>query len=379
MALLLISALAACGRIIPPGAESRPAPQRPAERPAPPVSPPVEPGENALSAGIFPGPPVDELVQTHAGGMRAFHAFRLSCPTLVNRPDLSRLTIQSDWAPACEAARQLSHDDAREFFAEYFRAVQIGDGAAFATGYYEPSIAAAREERPDYRWPIYGVPEDLGRVANGDQPLYLDRAAIEAGALAGQGLEIGWARDLVDLFFLQVQGSGVLEYGEGDVQRIGYAANNGHPYTSIGAILRDRNLVEPGQLTAEGIADWLRAHPEQGRAIMQENKRYIFFRPLDTPAPLGSLGYPVTPRATLAADPAYAPPGAPVFLDMEHDIADGLWVVQDTGSAIRGPNRFDTYWGSGADAFEVASGMASRGRAYILIPRVSAERLSRAD
>lgn len=325
------------------------------------------------------GPAVNELVRSDNAAMRALIAFRLSCRSIPNRPDLSGLTTPSDWAEPCRAAMEGNPSDARAFFTRYFRSVQVGDGAAFATGYYEPTIAAAREESRDYRWPVYRAPADLPSTSGDDAQLYLDREAIEEGALVGRGLEIAWARDLVDLFFLQVQGSGLLDFGNGDSARIGYAANNGHPYTSIGAILRDRQLVQPGQLTAEGIANWLRENPEQGRAIMQENRRYIFFRELDTPAPLGSMGYPVTPRATLAADPAYVTPGAPVFLDMEHDIADGLWVVQDTGGAIRGANRFDTYWGSGAEAYRVASGMASRGRAFILIPRVSAERLMRAD
>ncbi|MCA1748234.1 MAG: MltA domain-containing protein, partial [Sphingomonadales bacterium] len=204
---------------------------------------------------------------------------------------------------------------------------------------------------------------------------YHDRAAIEAGALAGRGLEIAWVRDIVDLFFMHVQGSGMLRLPDGSAMRVGYAGNNGYDYTSIGALMRERGLLEPGQTTSQGIQAWLRAHPAEAREIMQANRRYIFFTASDNPAPAGSIGYYVTPRGSVAVDPAYVPLGAPVFLDVDQNVADGIWVAQDTGAAIRGPNRFDTYWGSGESAHDIAGGMAGRGRAYVLIPRVSAVRL----
>ncbi len=396
---LLTLSLAACGGIIPraetPSGETatrstRPIP--PSNLPTPPFdyALPVPPRENALGQGFRPGPAVVSLGIGRDQAERALAAFRISCPSIVRRQDLSGLTTALDWTAPCRAAEDWRGDPVR-FFTENFRAVEVGSGEAFATGYYEPEIAAARTRQPGYPWPIYGRPGDLltrreqtnllpaYRLVDGREQPYFDRAAIENGALAGQGLEIGWARDLVDLYFLQVQGSGLLREPDGSTRRIGYAANNGYPYVSIGRIMLDRGLLDSGQATAEGIAVWLREHPEQGRAIMQENRRYIFFQPLDTSAPLGSLGRPVTPRATVAADPAYVPLGAPVFLDMEHDVADGLWVAQDTGGAIRGANRFDTFWGSGSEAYQIASGMASRGRAYILIPAEAAARLARAN
>ncbi|MEM8694436.1 MAG: MltA domain-containing protein [Pseudomonadota bacterium] len=289
------------------------------------------------------------------------------------------MTAAEDWIEPCRAAASW-RGDAEGFFVEYFRAVAVGSGRAFATGYYEPEIAAARGQRRGYRWPVYAMPDAVPPPCTdecGDTPV-LTRAAIENGALDGQGLAIAWARDLVDLYFLQVQGSGILRLPDGDTMRIGYAGNNGYPYTSIGRLMRDRGLLEDGQTTAEGIAVWLRDNPERGREIMQENRRYIFFTEVNGPGPLGSLGRPVTPRGTVAADPDFVPLGAPVFLDLEHDVADGLWIAQDTGSAIRGPNRFDTFWGAGEDAYAIASGMASRGQAYILIPSAAAARL-RAD
>ena len=351
---------------------------------------PAAPGENALGLGVRAGPPVSSLL-AEVDATRAFHAFRITCPAVINREDRSGLTGAHDWVEACRAAADWNGDPAR-FFAQHFRSVQVGGGEAFATGYYEPEIAASRERRAGYDWPIYGRPSDLlerpqtrgsdvsdlprvYRSVDGEPTAYFDRAEIESGALAGRGLEIAWARDIVDLFFLQVQGSGMLRLPDGSALRIGYAGNNGYDYTSIGRLMLDRGLLEPGQATAQGIQAWLRAHPDEAREIMQANRRYIFFEASRNPAPNGSLGHYVTPRATVAADPAYVPLGAPVFLDVHQDVADGLWVAQDTGGAIRGPNRFDTFWGAGESALAIAGGMAGRGRAYVLIPLASAERL----
>jgi membrane-bound lytic murein transglycosylase A len=239
--------------------------------------------------------------------------------------------------------------------------------------------------------PVYAKPADLldanpvtgesgrGRVdENGDYVLYHDRAAIEEGALAGRGLEIAWAADPVDLFFLQIQGSGRLRLPDGGVMRIGYAGQNGREYVAIGRPMRERGLIEP-PVTMQKITAWLRAHPEQGKAIMRENRSYVFFRELTGPGPLGALGRPVTPRVTVAADPRFVPLGAPVLLaGMDQALADGLWVAQDTGGAIRGANRFDTFWGAGAEGAAIAGNMQSRGRAYLLLPRGSLARIEEA-
>lgn len=381
-ALLAVVGLTGCAGIIPASPERASSPVRTEASPdvapsAPPTS--VAPdGADALALSARRGPPIPSLDIGRRQAERALAAFNTSCPSVVNRADQTGLTLPEDWFEPCLAASQW-RGDPRIFFAEHFRTVEVGTGHAFATGYYEPTISAARERAGEYRWPIYAMPGNIPPpcdVACGDGPL--TRAVIENGALSGQGLEIAWARDLVDLFFLHIQGSGILSLPGGDRMRIGYAGNNGYPYVSVGRLMRERGLLEDGQTTAEGIARWLRENPAAGRAIMQENRRYIFFTELDGPGPLGSLGRPVTPRATVAADPDFVPLGAPVFLDLEHDIADGLWVAQDTGGAIQGANRFDTFWGAGDDAYAIASGMASRGRAYILIPASAAARL-RAD
>jgi membrane-bound lytic murein transglycosylase A len=391
-AVLLLAA--GCARTITeprPTPAPVPAPPQPAPQPTVPTIPLVPPPPaTARTAGVSPGPM--PALADPAAADRALRAFLISCPSLLSRQDASGLTFGEDWRALCdEAARVATPADAAAFFRNGFETVQVGDGSAFATGYYEPEIRGSRDRRPGYDVPIYAKPADLldadptsgerrrGRVdESGAYVLYHDRAAIEAGALAGRGLEIAWAADPVDLFFLQIQGSGRLRLPDGGVMRIGYAGQNGREYVAIGRLLRERGLVEP-PFTMQRIAAWLRAHPEEGRALMQENLSYIFFAELTGPGPLGALGRPVTPRVTVAADPRFVPLGAPVLLvGMSDPRADGLWVAQDTGGAIRGANRFDTFWGPGEEAATIAGGMSARGRAYLLVPRGTLAR-ARAD
>jgi membrane-bound lytic murein transglycosylase A len=204
---------------------------------------------------------------------------------------------------------------------------------------------------------------------------YWDRGQIEDGALAGKGLEIAWAADPIDLFFLEVQGSGRLRLPDGSVMRIGYAGQNGHDYTGIGALMKSRGLLGPGQTSMQGIVAWLRANPEEGRAIMRENRSYVFFKELTGPGPLGALGIAVVGGVSIAADPAFIPLGAPFWMDVDRPEADGLWIAQDTGGAIKGANRVDTFWGAGDEAKRIAGGMLARGQGVVLIPLASAARL----
>ena len=140
--------------------------------------------------------------------------------------------------------------------------------------------------------------------------------------------------------------------------------------------MRDRGLLGPGQRSMQGIMAYLRANPERGMAIMRENKSYVFFREIKGPGPLGSLDIAITPRATVATDPAFVPLGAPLWLDLDRAEADGLWIAQDVGGAIKGSNRFDTFWGAGDEAFRIAGGMSGRGNAFILVPRGTLARLT---
>jgi membrane-bound lytic murein transglycosylase A len=317
---------------------------------------------------------------------RALAAFRLSCASLQRRADTSELASGADWTGVCAEAASLSDAHAVSFFYHRFDWVRVGTGTAFATGYYEPEISGSRVRAPGFEVPIYRTPSDLircsgssgtgrGRInREGQCELFYTRGDIEDGALQGRGLEIGWAADPIELFFLQIQGSGRVRTPDGSVVRIGYDNQNGREYVAIGRLLRERGVLPAGGASMQAIVEWMRANPEQGKALMRENLSYIFFKELTGPGPLGALGVPVTPEATVAADPLFVPLGAPIFLTMDRPEANGLWIAQDTGGAIKGANRFDTFWGAGAEATRIAGGMSANGHALILLPKGSAAR-----
>jgi membrane-bound lytic murein transglycosylase A len=389
-AALAVTLLAACGKTIPP-----------TRTPPPPIVTP-SPSSQPAAVEVRPGPAVDTLGLSAEDAAAALASFAESCPKLLARTDASGLTAPDDWRPACSAASAWAGGDAPSFFARFFETVQLANGEAFATGYYEPEIAGSRRRLPGYDVPVYAVPPDLVRAwpattpdaeRTGRPPLgrydasgvfvpYFERGEIEDGALAGRGLEIAWAADPIDVFFLQIQGSGRLRGPDASVMRIGYAGQNGREYVGLGAAMRARGLIgdQPGQYpgTMQGIVRYLRERPDEGRALMRENKSWVFFRELTGDGPLGALGVPVRELSSVAADPAYTPLGAPVWLSLDRAEANGLWIAQDTGGAIKGPNRFDTFWGAGAAAAVTAGGMSARGRALLLLPRGTvARRLSR--
>ncbi len=404
-AALLLSACA--GAVIPPepagpaasgsaretDVAARPVPATP--RPTlPPAAPSTQPTDsaNAATAGITRGPDIASLVAPGERTRKALEAFRISCPSLMKRADQSGLTQGSDWNSACAAASSWPEASANEFFSRYFEAVQVGPGAAFVTGYYEPEISGSRARQPGYGVPIYRRPPDLidvnlglfsdslkgktirGKVQGTNFVPFEERAQIVAGSLAGRGLELAWAADPIEFFFLQVQGSGRLLLADGSVMRIGYDGQNGRDYTGIGKLMKDRGLIQAGSM--QDIMAWLRANPTEGAKIMNENKSFVFFRELNGAGPLGALGVPVTAEATVAADPRYVPLGAPVLLSLDRAEPNGIWIAQDTGGAIKGANRFDTFWGAGVRAREIAGGMSARGSALILLPIGSAARLA---
>ncbi len=380
--------LSACFRMVPEGEVPRPAA---IPTPAPPSS--------ALLAGVARGPSVASLDLMQADAGAALAGFVESCPKLLVRDDKSGLTRADDWRAACLAATSWRFDEAPDFFETYFETARIGDGQAFATGYYEPEIEGSPTPRQGFEVPVYGLPPDLVRVWPADMPEaertgrpplgrydgqgrfvpYYERAEIENGALAGKGLEIAWAQDPVEFFFLQIQGSGRLRSPEGVVMRIGYAGQNGREYVGIGTVMRESGLIGdgPGQYPAsmQGIMRYLRENPEQGRELMHLNKSWVFFRELLGDGPLGALGVPVRSESSVAADPAFVPLGAPVWLALDRPEANGLWIAQDTGGAIKGANRFDTFWGAGEAARLTAGGMSGRGQALILLPRGALDRL----
>jgi membrane-bound lytic murein transglycosylase A len=394
--------LSACSSgIIPNGGVTPSKPAAPAEdkaaKPIPstpdatlPTAAPAGDGTTAATLGVVRGPEIGSLNVDPRKAKLAMDSFRTSCPGLVRRTDNSGLTQGSDWVAACDAVKTWT-GDAISFFAAHMDAVQVGDGKAFATGYYEPEIAGCRTRHVGCEVPIYKRPTDLidvdlglfsddlkgksirGKVSGTKLVQYDDRAAIESGSLAGRGLEIAYANDAVDIFFLQIQGSGRLRLPDGGIMRIGYDSQNGRGYTGIGRLMKDRGLITDGSM--QGIVAYLRANPEEGRKIMQENKSFVFFRELTGAGPNGAMGYPVVGEASAAVDPKFIPLGAPLWLSMDRAEPNGIWIAQDTGGAIKGANRIDTFWGAGDRARGIAGGMSARGAALIFLPKASVARL----
>jgi membrane-bound lytic murein transglycosylase A len=381
-ALASLALLAACAKTVQPPTTQ---PPPPVTLPPPVVTPPPPPPPaNARAAGIVLATPPATLDEVSAA--RALTAFRTSCPVLVRRMDQSQLSYGSDWVQTCSDAALVPVGGAGAFFRDRFDWVQVGNGKAFATGYYEPEIAGSRVPLPGYV-PVYVKPADLVRCTHPDGTTgrgrvdetgtcvpYYTRPEIEDGALANKGFELAWAADPVDLFFLEIQGSGRIRFPDGSVMRIGYADQNGREYVAIGRQLRDRGILPPGGANMEAIKAWIRANPDEGKALMRENLSYIFFKQLTGPGPLGALNVPVTPHGTVAADPNFVPLGAPVFLALDRPEPYGFWVAQDTGGAIKGANRFDTFWGAGPQAVAIAGGMSASGQALILLPKGVAAR-----
>lgn len=288
----------------------------------------------------------------------ALETFLTSCPAV------SRV----EWRPLCAVAA--AGPEPRWFFETFFLPVRIApDTAALFTGYYEPELPAALVPGGPYRFPIYRVPPDL--VASVP---YLTRAEIDGDrALAGRGLEIAWLRDPVDIYHLQVQGSGRLRLPDGRVLRLGFGAQNGHPRRPVAQYLVEEGVIAAHRASVAVIRNWVRGNPEAGLPALWRDPSYVFFRVLaDRDAasgPLGALNRPLTAGRSVAVDPAFVPLGAPVWL--EKDGAEPLrrlGVAQDTGGAIRGPQRADIFMGTGPEAGRAAGLIRDGGRMTVLMP-----------
>ena len=357
---------------------------------SPPITPPPAAAapRSALEAGVRAGPPVATLPIDPVRARDALAGFRASCAALLKRADVSGLTRAPDWQPACAAAADWREDAATAFFRRYFETALVGDGHLFATGYYEPQIDAAPAPSPHDSVPIYGPPNDMvtadlgqwapdlkgrsvkGRVQNGRLVPYYDRGQIEDGAIRGKAPVLGYAADRIAFFFLQVQGSGRLRQPDGRVIQLNYAGQNGLAYTGIGKWMVAQGLITIDQGSMQGIVAWLRAHPDQADMVMRQNRSFVFFKVIPgMTEPLGAMDVPVAGHVSVAADPAFTPLGAPVWLSADRIEAE------DTGGAIKGPNRFDTYWGAGNEAATIAGGMSARGLSYLLLPAGTLARL----
>lgn len=275
-----------------------------------------------------------------------------------------------DWSALCAYAQTKGAEAPRRFFELFFRPVLIEDGApALFTGYFEPELAGSRHRTPRFRHPVHRKPPEVTRQS----PWLTRQEIMTTGALDGRGLEIAFVDDPVELFFLQVQGSGRIHLRDGTLVRVGYAGANGHRYRSIGQELVRRGVYEPHQVSAQVIRSWVRRNPEAGRDLLFHNPSYVFFREVtEVPpdrGPLGAMNRSVTPLRTIAVDPAHVPLGAPVWIETEGERPmRRLMIAQDTGSAIKGAQRADIFFGTGAEAGRHAGRLSDPGRMVVLMP-----------
>ncbi|PRP69486.1 murein transglycosylase [Chromobacterium amazonense] len=345
-----------------------------------------------------------------------------SCRSLEKKPSWSGVCREAGTLPASDA------DAVRRFFENRFTAWKLQDGgrdSGLITGYYEPLLNGSRTRSERTPWPVYGVPRDLVSVdvpmsqrnrgtlrakqagpnrltlaANGNIEInpadfaadprgirlkgrlsgsrlmpYFTRGQINQGSIAGSAPVIAWVEDPVELFFLQVQGSGRIQLDDGSFLHVGFADQNGYPYQSIGKWLVDKGEMTLSDASMQGIKDWLARNPQRRDELLSVNQSYIFFKPLsgDDGGPVGALGVPLTGGYSIAVDPRYIPLGAPIYLatTWPHSTEPLVRLVhaQDTGSAIKGALRADLFWGYGTEAGMYAGRMKQQGSMWLLLPK----------
>ena len=338
--------------------------------------------------------------------LSAFNAFRASCrPIAAERgPPASGKALGLSLREPCRAARAADIRDstsARSFFETHFVPLafsKVGENEGFVTGYYEPVLEGSRTKTDVYTVPVYRRPSNLfvrgvkqgGNLPNKGQVFrkigrrklvpYYERAEIEDGVLTGRGLEICYLKDPTDLLFMQIQGSGRIKLEDGSTLRLNYDAHNGWPYTPVGRLLIERNIIPKEEMSMQRIHEWMDANPDGAKELRRQNKSYVFFRevPLsDKDEAVGAQGIPLTPTRSIAVDKALHIYGTPFFLGGSLPLESErsatpfrrLMIAQDTGSAIVGPARADIYFGAGPDAGRVSGRLRHAIRFTMLLPK----------
>ncbi len=381
------------------GCQTAPAP----ERAPPPVVPPAPPVPAAPPRPVFTAAAWADLPGWNNDALEAaWPAFRIGCRALLADPKTQAL-----WQTPCADSEQMTATAAnvRAFFESHFIPYRVaaadGSDVGRVTGYYEPLLKGSRQRTAQFTVPLYAPPDDLltvelsdlypelkdkrvrGRVDGRKVVPYWTRADIEQGAAPLAGKAIVYVADPVEAFYFEIQGSGRIALNDGSVMRLGYADQNGHPYRSIARVLIDRGDLPRERASLAGISAWAKAHPEETRALLDENPSYVFFREVPAPAPgsldaaidgpLGTLGVPLLAERTIAVDPRAIPLGAPVFLATTMPLSKAplarLVMAQDTGGAIRGVVRADYFWGFGPEAGREAGRMLQDGRMWVLWPK----------
>lgn len=339
------------------------------------------------SGATFVPVPYSDLPGWHDDDhLAALKTFRASCSKVAAKPAKSKLQAGPALANACREAENLpakvTRAEAKVFFERFFRPHRVNHGGpqGLVTGYYEPMLEGSRTPTARFKAPLHKRPADLVTLVDETQRAkvgsltharatragivpFATRAEIDDGAISGQSLELVYLEDPVDVFFLQIQGSGRVRLTDGTTIRVHYDGKNGHPYTSIGRFLIDKGLLAAEKVSMSALGRWLKADPARGRMVMQQNASYVFFRELpDTaPGPLGVLETPLVAGRSLAVDAGIHTLGAPIYLSaptLTHPLKgkpyNRLMIAQDVGSAIKGPERGDIYFGSGDAAGKTA-------------------------
>lgn len=322
----------------------------------------------------------------------ALAAFMQSCKVLATR---------AEWSAVCAAAANIPGksrpEEIRRYFRDNFDPFKVINAdetqTGLVTGYYEPLLHGSRVRTEKFKYPVYAQPQDLvtvelsdvypdlkfkrlrGRIVGNKLVPYFERAEIESGGAPLKGLELAWVDDAVELFFLQIQGSGQILLPDGNRMRVGYADQNGHPFRSLGGALIRRNQIRAEHASMRGIKEWARRNPTKIQQFMNINGSYVFFKELpgDLSGPIGTLGVPLTRERSIAVDQRVVPLGVPVFLATTFPNSktelNRLMVAQDTGGAIYGAVRADFYWGFGDEAGTEAGKMKQQGRMWVLLPK----------
>ncbi len=312
----------------------------------------------------------------------------------------SVLKQKDTWKKVCDLAddiKEPSDENIKNYFKKYFNLYSAtnmdGSDTGTITGYYQPILKGSKVKTSHYKVPLYTTPKDLitvdlsevypelkskrlrGKLAGNKLIPYLSRAEIDGQGSPLAGNEIVWVEDPVEAFFLEIQGSGIIQFDNGEAMQIGYADQNGYPFKAIGSTLVQKKEITMAEASMEGIKNWARKNITKLREFLNMNASYVFFRklPNDLPGPIGALGVSIEAERSVAIDPKFIPLGAPIFLSTTQPNAseplERLMVAQDTGGAIRGGVRADFYWGSGDEAGRKAGSMKQQGKIWTLLPR----------
>lgn len=379
-----------------------------------------------VSFGDLPDWNKDDMTDVALPLARSCALFLKRPPSLEKMGDHEEFASLADWQNICRAFSALpqkDHEHLKTFFERYFQPYQaLADDKeqGLFTGYYEASLKGAATRSEEYNIPLHARPDDLvmvqlgdfredlkgrriaGRVIDGRLRPYEPREDIVSGDWPHNDKVLVWVNSAVDAFFVQIQGSGLIEMQDGSVMRIGYAGQNGHPYYAIGRELIKRGHIAREDISMQSIRKWLEENPEAADEIMNTNKSYVFFRELTGDGPIGGQGVALSAARSLAVDHSLYPYGIPVWLDLEMPQDElefctpaandarkeravssssrqsyqncrlaRLMVAQDTGGAIRGPVRGDVFWGHGIYAEHIAGKMAQTGRMWVLLPKAN--------